>query len=119
MPKTLTPEIVLAAIAGFELQKAKLDSQIAELTSMLDGSGRSESANSTPTGRPRKKFSAATRRKMAAAQRARYSELRQGSEPTQPVITKPKRELSTKGRRAISIAAKKRWRAIKAAKKVA
>jgi hypothetical protein len=42
MPKTLTPEIVLAAIAGFELQKAKLDSQIAELTSMLDGSGRSE-----------------------------------------------------------------------------
>jgi hypothetical protein len=118
MPKTLTPEIVLAAIAGFELQKAKLDSQIAELRSMLDGSGRSESP-STPTGRPRKKFSAATRRKMAAAQRARYSKLRQGSEPTQPVIAKPRRKLSAKGRRAISIAAKKRWKAIKAAKKAA
>ena len=119
MPQKLTRQIIEAAIAGFQTQKKEIDVQIEELRSLLGG-GRSESAAlPSETGRPRKKFSAATRRKMAAAQRARYSKLRQGSEPTQPVIAKPRRKLSAKGRRAISIAAKKRWKAIKAAKKAA
>jgi hypothetical protein len=119
MPQRLTPEIIIAAIAGFEAQKDKLDSRIAEIRSMLDG-GRSEPAASTETTKPRKKRSAAVRRKMALAQRARYAKLKQGSEPTQGVAAKPKkRKMSAAGRRAISLAAKKRWAAIKAAKKVA
>jgi hypothetical protein len=57
---------------------------------------------------------------MAAAQRARYSKLRQGSEPTEAATTKPKkRKMSAAGRKAISIATKKRWAAINAAKKTA
>ena len=44
MPQKLTPEIVRAAIAGFELQKTQIDSQIAELRGMLDGSSRERSA---------------------------------------------------------------------------
>jgi hypothetical protein len=44
MPQKLTPEIVRAAIAGFELQKTQIDSQIAELRGLLDGSSRERSA---------------------------------------------------------------------------
>jgi hypothetical protein len=122
MAKTLTPEIALAAIAGLELQKTQIDSQIAELRSILNGGGRSEpAAMPSETGtRKRKKFSLASRKKMAAAQRARYAKLRGESEPTEAAITKPKkRKMSAAGRKAISAAAKKRWRAIKAAKKAA
>ena len=121
MPQKLTQQIIEAAIKGYVAQKAEIDSQIAELRSMLPGGIRmSPAAMPSETGRPRKKFSAATRRKMAAAQRARYSKLRQGSEPTQVEAAKPKkRKMSAAGRRAISIATKKRWAAIKAAKKTA
>ena len=119
MPKTLTPEIIEAAIKGFQTQKAEIDSQIAELRSMLDGSGHSESAASTATAKPRKKFSAATRKKMAAAQRARYSRLKQGSESTQAATKKPKRKLSASARKRIGAAVRKRWALKKAAAKKA
>ena len=121
MPQKLTPEIVIAAIAGFRAQQSQIESRISELQKMLDGH-RSGTAETSETGQPQKKrkaFSAATRRKMAAAQRLRYSKLKQGSEPTQASLTKPKRKLSAQGRRAISLAAKKRWKAIKAAKQAA
>ena len=118
MPQTLTPEIILAAIAGFQSQKTHIDSQIAELRSMLDGRRTgpvgTPSENSTPK---RRRVSLASRRKMAAAQKARYAKLREGSKPTEAESAKPKkRGLSAAGRKAISIAAKKRWSAIKAAK---
>jgi hypothetical protein len=122
MPKQLTQEIIEAAIKGFISQKAEIDSQIAELRNMLDGGIRmSPAAMPSETGKgKRKKFSLASRRKMAAAQRARYARLRGESEPTEAATAKPKRrKMSAAGRRAISIATKKRWAAIKAAKKTA
>jgi hypothetical protein len=121
MPKTLTPEIALAAIAGLELQKTQIDSQIAELRNVLDGGRLTSSAampSDTSKGK-RKKFSLASRKKMAAAQRARYAKLRGESEPTEAAAAKPKRKMSAAGRKAIATAAKKRWKAIKAAKKAA
>src|SRR5713101_2484153 len=114
MPQKLTPEILVAAIAGFEAQKNHIDSRIAEVRSMLDG-GSTGPAVSTATAKPRKKFSAATRRKMAAAQRARYSKLKQGSEPTQAVTAKPKRKLSASAKKRIGAAVRKRWALKKAA----
>src|SRR5437588_6215005 len=123
MQQKLTPQIIEAAIKGYEAQKAEIDSQIAELRSMLDGRHTNSAATPSETGRPRKKFSAATRRKMAAAQRARYSKLRQGSEPTQAASSKPakrkRRKMSAAGKAAIAAAVKKRWAAIRAAKKAA
>ena len=117
MPQRLTPEIILAAIAGFEFQKSQIDAQISELRSML-ASDHTESAEESETIKPRKKRSLAVRRKMAAAQRARYAKLKPGSEQTQPVIAKPKkRKLSAAGRRNIIEATKRRWAAVKAAKK--
>jgi len=124
MPKTLTPEIALAAIAGLELQKAQIDFQIAELRSVVNG-GRSESAAMpSETGeRKRKKFSLAARRKMAAAQKARWKKIKQGFEPTQAASSKPgkrkRRKMSAAGKAAIAAAVKKRWAAIRAGKKVA
>ena len=120
MQQKLTPEIIIAAIAGFEAQRIHLDSQIAELRSMLTGEKSTESvATPSETGKPRRKFSAASRRKMAAAQRARYAKLKQASEPTQELTAKPKRKMSAAGRKAISDATKKRWAVFKAARKAA
>jgi|SRR6266568_2421563 len=118
MPQKLTPEIIIAAIAGFEAQKDNIDSRIAEIRSVLVG-GRSEPAATTETVKPRKKRSAAVRRRMALAQRARFAKLKQGSKPDAQTAKPKKRKMSAAGRRAISLAAKKRWAAIKAAKKVA
>jgi hypothetical protein len=112
MPQKLTPEIILAAIAGFETQKSHIDSQIAELRSLLDDGDHDQSAASTAR-------SAAVRRRMKLAQQLRWKKIRSESETpskTAPKPAKRKRVLSAAGRKAISIAAKKRWSAIKAAK---
>ena len=113
----LTADILAAAVLGFEQEKAQIDQTISAIKLLLDG-GIAATAP-TETAKPRKKFRAATRRKMAAAQRARYSKLKQGSEPQAEAAKPKKRKMSAAGRRAISLAAKKRWRAIKAAKKAA
>ena len=104
MAKRLTPDIIIAAIAGFEAQKNSVDSQIAELRSILDGAGHTEPGDSTATARPRKKRSAAVRQRMAVAQRARYAKLKQGSEPTQHMTSKPKRKVSRAARAKMAAA---------------
>ena len=70
----LTPEIINAAIVGFEQQKLRIDTQIAELRSMLPGATTQTAATSeVPTGKPkRRKMSAAGRARIAAAQRKRW-----------------------------------------------
>ena len=114
MPQKLTPEIIIAAIAGFEGQKAVLDHRIAELRSILDGGGQDERAASPTTARPRKKRSAAVRRRMKIAQQLRWKRIKEAANPPQAESAKPKnRKLSAAGRRAISEAAKKRWAALK------
>jgi hypothetical protein len=117
MPQTkLSPEIIAAAIRGFEARKEQIDHRIAELRSLLNG-GHSEPAAAAPPeiAKPRKKRSAAVRRKMALAQRARYAKLKHSSEPP-PETAKPKRKLSAAGRKRIIEATKKRWAAVRAAK---
>jgi hypothetical protein len=57
---------------------------------------------------------------MKIAQQLRWQKIKEGAEPLQAESAKPKkRKMSAGGRRAISLAAKKRWRAIKAAKNAA
>jgi hypothetical protein len=116
----LTNEIISAAIQGFEGQKKQIDVQIAELRAMLSGGTAETAATPEPTPLKRKKFSAATRRKMAAAQKARYSRQRGESaralEPPSPEASKAKRKISAEGMKNIIAATKKRWRLQKAAK---
>jgi len=114
----LTTDILEAAAIGFEVQMTQIDEKISEIKRLLNGSPLATAP--TETVKPRKKRSAAVRRRMALAQRARYAKLKKGSEPTQAVAARPKkRKMSAAGRRAISLAAKKRWADIKAAKKAA
>ena len=107
MSTTLTPEIINAAIQGFEAQKQHLDVQIAELRGMLDGS-----QPKSPTGTQRstqRTMSAAGRKRIAEAQRKRLAAAKGANEPVAPQPTKPKRKLSAAGRAAIVAALKKRW----------
>jgi hypothetical protein len=107
----LTPEIVNAAIEGFEQQKLHIDAQIAELRAMLLG-GRTEPATTpvVPKGK-RRKMSAAARKRIGDAQRKRWAE----SKGQSVSRSKPKRKLSAAGKAAIVAALKKRWAAKRAA----
>jgi hypothetical protein len=117
MPRLkLTPDILAAAVMGFEVQKFAIEGKIAEIRRMMNGAGAdSEPATPSELRQPRKKRSAAVRRKMALAQRARYAKLKPGSEPTQAVAVKPKRKRSAAVRKRMAMAQKKRWAAIKTA----
>ena len=105
-------EIITAAIAGFESQKQHIDAQIAELRQMLSG-GTAEPTAATEPVKPRRKMSAAARKRIAAAQRKRWAESKQQAEPAQPTPTAqpitPKRKISAAGKRAIAEATRKRW----------
>ena len=108
----LTAEIITAAIEGFESQKRRIDAQIAELRQLLS-TDRTERASQSGAPTPKRKISAAGRRRMAAAQQARWARVRGQSElPAAPSALKPakqKRKMSEAGRKAISEATKRRW----------
>ena len=108
----LTPEIITAAIEGFESQKRRIDDQIAELRALLPGGSAERAAIPEAPTRKRKKFSAAARKRMREAQQRRWAEIRGESEPPLPAapkLTKPKRQISKEGLARIVAATKKRW----------
>jgi len=111
----LNRTVIEAAIVGFEHQKTQIDSQIAELRSMLSGNGsaRTAAAPEVPA-RKRRKLSAAARKRIAAAQKVRWAKQRGESVKPAPV-PKAKRKLSA-ARRAALIANLKKARRAKAAK---
>ena len=122
----LTNEIITAAIAGFEGQKKQIDDQIAELRAMLSGvpAGTTATTPEAAAPRKRKKFSAATRRRMAEGQRLRYLKLKGETEPESvspelptPKPAKTKRKISAQGMKNIIAATKKRWKRQRAAAK--
>jgi|ERR1035441_8187907 hypothetical protein len=116
MPIKLTPEILNAAIVGFEQQKLRIDAQIAELRQMLGGGPTATATPEVPRGR-RRKMSAAARKRIGDAQRKRWAESKKESAPPSPVAPKTKRRLSAAGKAAIVAALKKRWAAKRAVAK--
>jgi hypothetical protein len=119
MAQQLTDEIIDAAIEGFNQQRARIEQKIAELRAIRSGQPAS---NTTPEPVPgkRKQFSAASRKKMALAQKARWAKLKGETEPAKatatPTASKRKRKMSAAGREAIAEATRKRWEAFRAAK---
>jgi hypothetical protein len=111
----LTPELIAAAIEGFEAQKTRIDGTISELRSLLPG-GRPEAAAMPEAPTRKRKVSAAARRKMALAQKARWAKVRGESEPAPEKAPKAKRKMSKEGLARIVAATKKRWAAVRAAK---
>ncbi len=90
-----------------QLRLEKLDQIISGIES-LDGTGAAP-YKATPSTR---KVSAASRRKMALAQRARWAGIRNGSQPV--VGSAPaKRTMSASARRKIAAAQKARWAKLK------
>ena len=117
MPTTLTPEIISAAILGFEEQKRHIETRIAELRAVLSGApAGSAVAGPEAPERKRRKMSAAGRKAIAEAQRKRWAAAKKPTEPAPHEAAKPKRKLSEAGRKAIADATRKRWAAVKSAK---
>jgi hypothetical protein len=93
MPSKLTNEMIEAAILGSEEQKRRIDVQIAELRAMLSGAPVSAPAEAaTPTGRPRRKVSAAGRKAMALAQKKRWAAKKAAPEPLAKAATPAKKK---------------------------
>src|SRR5258708_5140173 len=113
---TLNSDILAAALIGFEVQKSQIDTKIAGIRSLLDGGDTTQTA-AGDSGKPKRKVSAAARRRMARAQKLRWKKLKQAGGSAQAEAAKPKRVLSASARRAISAAQKARWAAKKSAQK--
>jgi hypothetical protein len=114
----ISRSIIEAAIVGFEHQKTQIDSQIAELRAMLSGGPPESAITREAAPGQRKKFSAAARRKMALAQKARWAKIKGESERQAPApaqAPKPKRKLSAAAKAKLAANLKKA-RAAKAAK---
>jgi hypothetical protein len=112
----LTAEIIAAAIDGYEFQKTRIDTKIAELRTMLSGSPATP-VTLEPKNRKRSKMSSAGRARIAAAQRKRWAKIRRESEPSAPPEPpKPQRRISKAGMARIIAATKQRWARVRAAK---
>jgi hypothetical protein len=97
---------------------------------MLDGSSgtpaKSEAVSDETSVKTGGKRSAAVRRRMAEAQKARWAKIKGDAtresvspSPATPEAPKAKRQISEEGRKRIIAATKKRWRLQKAAAKAA
>jgi hypothetical protein len=104
-----------------EKEVEKLDQIISGIES-LNGTGVSHDSVSSETVQP-KRISAASRRKMALAQKARWANLRKKSEPVSigktSIPAPTKRTMSASARKKIAAAVRARWAKIRAAKKAA
>jgi len=76
MPTKFTNEILTAAIEGFEAQKSRIDSKIAELRAKLSGGPTEPPAAPEAPKRKKRRLSAAGRRAIAEASRRRWAAVR-------------------------------------------
>jgi hypothetical protein len=100
-----------------QIEIEKLDQIISGIES-LNGTGAATPGKAT---QPKRIISAASRRKMARAQRARWAGIRK-AQPTlvaKSTGSAPKRTMSAAARRRISMVQKARWAKIRAARKAA
>jgi hypothetical protein len=115
VPTTLTNDILVAAIEGFEARKKTIEDKIAEIRQILTGGPTEPSLTLEAPVSNRKKFSAAARKKMGLAQKARWARIKgESAPPVAPAVTRAKRQISADGLRRIATAQKKRWAATKA-----
>jgi hypothetical protein len=87
--------------------KEQIEALENELGGVLGAPSEAPTAGVAKIGR-KKFFSAATRRKMAAAQKARWA-VKNGEAAESPAPIKKKRKMSAAGRAAIAAGARARW----------
>ena len=108
MPKqNLNPEILAAALEGLEAQRARLDTHIAQTRRLL-GTHSQEPAAAAETPRPKRKMSAAARKRISDATRKRWAEYRRKKAEAQAAPKKPAAKAPRKAAKATAkkIAAK-------------
>jgi len=106
MPPKLTPEIITAAIEGFEAQKQRIDDQIAELRQMLNPGPATEALVPAPVKRKRK-LSAAGRKAIGDAARKRWAAVKAAKAEPAPTPAKAPRKQASFKKSAKKTAAKK------------
>src|SRR5438552_18711862 len=89
-----------------QIQVEKLE----EAISVIEGLGTNSSRTSVNGSRPKRVISAASRRRMAQAQRARWAKVGKGPQPAlKTIVTVHKRSMSIAARRKIAAAQRARW----------
>lgn len=111
-------------IDGLERRKAAIERALAALREVDAPGTPAEVKPDAITEAPgtRRKFTAAARKRMALAQKARWARIKGEIEPATPPApepAKPKRRISPEGIKRIIAATKKRWRLQRAAEKLA
>ena len=81
MPVSVDTSLLQAALIGYEAERQKIQEKIAEIQRQLNGRGRGRRAgasapDSPASNRPRRTMSAAARKRIAAAQKARWAAYR-------------------------------------------
>jgi hypothetical protein len=115
MATKIDRRILEAALIGIETQKKELDERAAQIRQMLNGNEAGAiAATSEPAPRKRRTLSAAARKRIAEAQKARWAKVR-GESQAKAEAPKAKRKLSPSARAKL-VANLKKARAAKAAK---
>src|ERR1700733_296408 len=108
-------------VSQLRTQRTNLANQLRHVDAALSVLGKLEGgSNHTNGNQPKRIISAASRRKMAAAQRARWAAVKKGpqSESTKTTTSAPvKRIMSASARRKIAVAQKLRWSKLRAGQK--
>jgi hypothetical protein len=105
--RNLTPQIINAAIFGFEEQKRHIDTQIAELRAMLPG-GRAEPAATPEAPKRKRKLSAAGKRAIVEATKKRWAAFHAAKAAEKHVVAKKgAAKKVTAKKTAVRVAAKK------------
>ncbi|MGO9259683.1 MAG: hypothetical protein ACLQU1_25720 [Bryobacteraceae bacterium] len=113
--KSIDPDILRAALTGYQHERAQIAQKIADLTRQLGGKGGPAKAEGGRTTG----MSDDGRRRIAAAQKKRWAALKKaaGAQGKKAAARKSgKRRMSAEGRRRIAEATRKRWEAFRAKK---
>jgi hypothetical protein len=101
-------------IAELKVERASLMTQLRHVDAALTVLGKLPGGSSYT--RPRRTMSAAARRRISAAQKARWAKQKSAAQNT-PGSARPKRHISAAGIARIRAAAKARWARVRAEKK--
>src|ERR1017187_1581522 len=115
MPLPTDPNLLAAALIGYQEMRKDIDARMGELRARIGG--QPASAPLAEAGATKHAVSPAARRRMAAAQKKRWAAVRRAEAEVAAAPPKAKkRHLSPEGRARIIAATKRRWAALRKAK---
>jgi hypothetical protein len=106
--QTLTPNVLTAALEGLELQRERVDAQIAEVRRMLRSQPEPATEGAEPAAPRKRRMSAAGRKRIADAARKRWAALRESRTAPEAVKAAPKTAAAKTPKRKVGAAARKR-----------